>query len=156
MVMRLSQIEAFFFGIHINEKLKRHGLDNFHQHLTIKYISTIVLIDRVMQIYGHHRVTAINFSFDNKCSHVCVNQGLQHWKLQASYWFRFFLVICNTLWRMIMMNQNSATRGSAWDGLTFLLTHSCCIHLLKESKCYKSKISMPTEPVSWFAIYMSN
>ena len=68
-------------------------------------------------------------------------------------------------WRItIRVNQNSAIRGSTWTERTSVQSrmHSCCTHLLKESKflvngwsrdgwhtCYKSIMLIPTEWAKW-------
>ena len=76
--MRSSQIFAFLSSILTHEKLKKHSFNYNYQHHTIKYKPTIALIElkKIKTFYQFRRVAAINFSFDDKCSHPVVNQGL--------------------------------------------------------------------------------
>ena len=44
--------------------------NDYYQYHNIKYKQAIALINRIPEtLYQFRRVTAINFSFDNKCSH---------------------------------------------------------------------------------------
>ena len=70
MMTRLSQICAFLSSIHTNEKLNSVVFTHYYQYHSIKNEHAIALIDKKKSktLYQFRRVTAINFSFDNKCS----------------------------------------------------------------------------------------
>ena len=69
MMTRLSQICAFLSSIHTNEKLNSVVFNHYYQYHSIKNEQAIALINKKSKkLYQFRRVTAINFSFDNKCS----------------------------------------------------------------------------------------
>ena len=73
---RLSQICAFLSSIHTNEKLNSVVFNQYYQYHNIEYEQAIALINRKNSktLYQFRRVTTINFSFDNKCSHPWLQQ----------------------------------------------------------------------------------
>ena len=71
MVTRLSQICVSLSTIHTNEKLNSKVFNHYYQCHNIKYEPAIALINKQKSktLYQFRRVTSINFSFDNTCSH---------------------------------------------------------------------------------------
>ena len=70
MMTRLSQICAFLSSIHTNEKLNSVVFSHYYRYHNIEYEQAIALINKKSKtLYRFRRVTAIDFSFDNKCSH---------------------------------------------------------------------------------------
>ena len=58
-------------SIHTNVKLNSVVFNHYYQYHSIKYEQAIALINKKKSktLYQFCRVTAINFSFDYKCSH---------------------------------------------------------------------------------------
>ena len=70
MMTRLNQICPFLSSIHTNERLNSMVSTHYYQYYSIIYEQAIALINKKSKTsYQFRRVTAINFSFDNKCSH---------------------------------------------------------------------------------------
>ena len=68
---RLRQICAFLSSIHTCEKLNSVVFNQYYQYHNIEYEQAIALMNKKKSktLYQFGRITAINFSFGNKCSH---------------------------------------------------------------------------------------
>ena len=113
---RLGQIRAFLSSIHTTEKLNSVVFNHYHQYHNIKYEQAIALTNKKSKtLHQFRRVTAINFSFDNKCSQP------RRQPMPA-------------LTTATKIMQYGIRNGLKEPHCQYRM-HLCCTHLPKKSKC---------------------